>query len=66
MVNEYDMQKRILELETALWRIRERAQRFLSGEIQVTAWSLADYDVHVVNEVLGPLQPKDGADSSGG
>lgn len=61
MVYEYDMQKHIWELETALWRIRERAQRFLSGEIKVTAWSLADYDVQVVDGVLGSLQPKESA-----
>lgn len=37
----------------ALERIRDRAQRIVKGEIKTNVWDVAEYDIQVVDGVLG-------------
>ena len=45
------------ELVGALERIRDRAQRILDGEVVTGVFGAADYDIQVVDGVLGAAEP---------
>ena len=47
-------------LLAALERILNRAERIISGEIECTAWSAADYDAQVARSAIAAAKGEEG------